>query len=38
MRCIGQVACADVDPGREGTFYAFACADCATTASTYQQT
>jgi hypothetical protein len=38
MRCIGQVACEDVDPGREGTFYAFACADCATTASTYQQT
>jgi hypothetical protein len=38
MRCIGQVACEDVDPGREGIFYAFACADCATTASAYQQT
>jgi hypothetical protein len=38
MPCIGQVACADVDPRREGMFYAFLCSDCATTASTYQQT
>jgi hypothetical protein len=38
MRCIGQVACEDVAAGREGIFYAFLCADCATTASTYQQT
>lgn len=38
MRCIGQVAREDVDPGREGIFYAFLCADCATTASNYQQT
>ena len=38
MRCIGQIACEDVDPGREGVFYAFLCAECGTTASTYQQT
>lgn len=38
MRCIGQVACEDIDPGAEGVFYAFLCADCGTTASTYQQT
>ncbi len=38
MVCIGQIACEDVDPRREGIFYAFLCSDCATTASTYQQT
>jgi hypothetical protein len=38
MRCIGQVACEEVDAGREGIFYAFLCADCATTASAHQQT
>ena len=38
MRCIGQLACEDVEPNREGMFYAFLCADCVTTASAYQQT
>jgi hypothetical protein len=38
MRCIGQIACEDVDPDREGVFYAFLCAECGTTASTFQQT
>ena len=38
MRCIGQIACENVDPHREGVFYAFLCAECGTTASTYQQT
>jgi hypothetical protein len=38
MRCIGQIACKDVHPDREGFFYAFLCADCGTTTSTYQQT
>jgi hypothetical protein len=38
MVCIGQVACEDVVPNREGIFYAFLCSDCATTASSYQQT
>jgi hypothetical protein len=38
MLCIGQIACEDVEPNREGIFYAFLCSDCGTTASTYQQT
>lgn len=38
MRCIGQIACEDVDPGREGIFYAFLCAECGTATSAYQQT
>ncbi len=38
MPCIGQIASEDVDQLREGVFYAFLCADCGTTASTYQQT
>jgi hypothetical protein len=38
LGCIGQVACEDVDPGREGVFYAFLCADCGAAASTFQQT
>lgn len=38
MPCIGQIACEDVEPQREGIFYAFLCPDCAMTASTYQQT
>lgn len=38
MRCIAQIDCADVEPRGEGIFYAFLCSDCATTASTYQQT
>lgn len=38
MTFIGQIACEDVEPNREGIFYAFLCSDCAMTASTYQQT
>ena len=38
MQFIGQISCEDVEPNREGIFYAFLCADCAMTASTYQQT
>ena len=38
MTFIGQIACEDVDPRREGIFYAFLCPDCSMTASTYQQT
>lgn len=38
MPCIGQIACEDVEPHREGIFYAFVCSDCGITASTYQQT
>jgi hypothetical protein len=38
MRCIGQIACADLEPNREGILYAFLCSECVTTASTYQQT
>ena len=38
MPFIGQISCEDVEPNREGIFYAFLCADCAMTASTYQQT
>jgi hypothetical protein len=38
MPFIGQISCEDIEPHREGIFYAFLCADCATTASTYQQT
>jgi hypothetical protein len=38
MPFIGQISCEDVEANREGIFYAFLCADCAMTASTYQQT
>lgn len=38
MPFIGQISCEDVEPNREGIFYAFLCSDCAITASTYQQT
>jgi len=38
MPFIGQISCEDVEPNREGIFYAFLCPDCAVTASTYQQT
>lgn len=38
MPFIGQISCEDIEPNREGIFYAFLCPDCATTASTYQQT
>ena len=38
MRFIGQLACEDVEPRREGIFYAFLCSDCVLTASTYQRT
>lgn len=38
MPFIGQISCEDVEANREGIFYAFICADCAMTASSYQQT
>ena len=38
MPFIGQISCEDVEPNREGIFYAFLCADCAMTTSIYQQT
>ena len=38
MPFIGQISCEDVEPNREGIFYAFLCSDCAMTASAYQQT
>jgi hypothetical protein len=38
MPFVGQISCEDLEPNREGIFYAFLCPDCATTASTYQQT
>jgi hypothetical protein len=38
MTFIGQISCEDIEPNREGIFYAFLCPDCATTAFTYQQT
>ena len=38
MPFIGQISCEDVESKREGIFYAFLCAECPTTASTYQQT
>ena len=37
-RVIGQISCEDIEPHREGIFYAFLCSGCAMTASTYQQT
>ena len=38
MPFIGQISCEDIEPHREGIFYAFLCSGCAMTASTYQQT
>jgi hypothetical protein len=38
MPFIGQISCEDIEPNREGIFYAFLCPDCVMTASTYQQT
>ena len=38
MSCIGQIAREDVEGFAEGMFYAFWCAVCRVTATTYQQT
>jgi hypothetical protein len=38
MCFVGQVACGDVEPNREGTYYGYACAPCRVVASNYQQT
>jgi hypothetical protein len=38
MVCIGQIAGNEVYASAEGIFYAFLCAECRTTASSYQQT
>jgi len=38
MVCIGQIAGNELYESAEGIFYAFLCAECRTTASSYQQT